>query len=254
MRSEEPVRFTEQDILSDLDEVGQANPYKFFLDLDHGYSYTASSRLTLFADPGRWAIVMEMTGYNPRGDGVVLEVHYFGNCLHGLDRAGSHDQFLCNTKFFNLSTGIRDKITVGIDLVSPSAAVMTVRGQELPIDHNVEHYEAIGINTHEEDNPDRLMNTWGLVRFLSEKYPDLFRANEEELRTCLPADLPKLMHIDRWVHPETWELYGGGGPKPSESGTIRMLAKILVQRDSSLWEEPASPNNDWRFHPEAGGL
>jgi hypothetical protein len=247
--------FTEQDILADLDECGGNKPYKFFLDLDHGYVYTASSHITLFADEQRWAIVMEKTGFNPRGGNVPLELDFFGNCLHGLDTAGSNGQFTCNTKFLEVIQGQEmERIGTGEELVRRSVDSIAIRDQRVLIDQDNSHYEAIGIETRFTDNQDKLLSLEGLVRYLSEKHPDLFRANDRELRTCLPNDLPRLMTIDRWVHPKDLGLGDGPGARPSTYETFQTIAKILVTRDTSLWKEPAAPNNDWRFHPEAGSL
>jgi hypothetical protein len=247
--------FTEQDILADLDECGGNAPYKFFLDLDHRYVYTASSHITLFADKQRWAIVMEKTGFNPRGGNVPLELNFFGNCLQGLDKAGSDGQFTCNTKFLELIQGDEmERINTGVELVRRSADSITIRDQRVPLDQDNAQYEAIGIETRFTHNPDKLLSLEGLVRYLSEKHPALFRANDREFRTCLSGDLPRLMTIDRWVHPKDLGLGDGPGPRPSTYETFQTIAKILVTRDTSLWKEPAAPNNDWRFHPDAGSL
>jgi hypothetical protein len=93
--------YTEQDILNYLDKAPQ-NPYGFFMDLDHGYFATANSRLSLFADQSRWAIVFEKSGYANRASRMEIELNYFGNCLHNVDRGGNVNQYECNAKWFEL--------------------------------------------------------------------------------------------------------------------------------------------------------
>jgi hypothetical protein len=73
--------------------------------LDHPYFYTANSRLTLFADEFRWAIVFAKNGYGNRTNTIDLELNFFGNCLHNLARAGADDRYVCNAKFLTLVDG-----------------------------------------------------------------------------------------------------------------------------------------------------
>lgn len=58
--------FTQKDILDYLEATDQ-EIYHFFIDLEHPYFFTAGSRLTLYADDKRWAIVFEKSGYANRG-------------------------------------------------------------------------------------------------------------------------------------------------------------------------------------------
>lgn len=89
-----PAHFVAKDVIYHLDSCVIGEPYCFFMDLGHGYLYTANSRLTLYADEGRWAIVFEKSGYANRGGRIELELNFFGNCLHNLDRAGADDRGL----------------------------------------------------------------------------------------------------------------------------------------------------------------
>ena len=86
-----------QKILEELDDDSN-NPYRFMPDLEHGYFYTAGSRITLFGDENRWAFVFEKSGYSNRGGSVDIELNYFGNCLVNLETAGMNGMFVCNTK------------------------------------------------------------------------------------------------------------------------------------------------------------
>src|SRR5215467_10683432 len=86
--------FTEKDVLDKLDLAFNGTPpddypigkkedinYNFFLDLQHGYCETAGSRIHLYADTDRWAIVFEKSGYQNRGDRAEIELDYVGNCI-----------------------------------------------------------------------------------------------------------------------------------------------------------------------------
>ena len=43
----------------------------------------STSRLHAYRDDTRWAILVELVGYNPRAFGVIDVIHHFGNCLDG---------------------------------------------------------------------------------------------------------------------------------------------------------------------------
>src|SRR5262245_57095947 len=71
-----PKRFVSKDVIDYLDTCVIDEPYCFFMDLGHGYFYTANSRLTLYGDDGRWAIVFEKSGYANRDGRIELELNF----------------------------------------------------------------------------------------------------------------------------------------------------------------------------------
>ena len=241
--------YTKQDILTALDDC---TTYNFFPDLEHGYFYTAGSRINLFADENRWAIVFEKSGFGNRSGRAEIELNYFGNCLLNLDRAGQDGMFVCNSKYLTLIDGDEfEKIEGDFELVSKEATKVKVRDQELAIDHVHQNYHEKGIEIQDFDNPDELIDFPSLVRYLDETNPGVFRATDEELRTCIPMDLPFLMKIDAWHHRSYSEF---GGNKPSSYETFDLIADVLVSKNVEVWKPTLEVNNDWRNWPEAGGL
>jgi hypothetical protein len=77
-------RYAERDILDYLDNCVAYNPGCFFMDLEHGYSHTANSRLSLFADDTNRANVFEKSGYANRALDIELELNLFGSDLRNL--------------------------------------------------------------------------------------------------------------------------------------------------------------------------
>ncbi|MEO0728359.1 MAG: hypothetical protein AAFZ63_27685, partial [Bacteroidota bacterium] len=89
------MNFSEKEILAEIDSafIGEPGPffpgkknqkdihYNFFLDLEHGYCNTASSRIHLYADEENWAVVFEKGGYQNRAPSVEVELYYVGNCI-----------------------------------------------------------------------------------------------------------------------------------------------------------------------------
>ena len=250
----EQVMYTKSDILLDLESSGNPNPYKFFLILGDENVFLSSCKINLFADDKRWAIVFEKTAYSTPAGHMTLELYYFGNCLQNLDKAGSYNQFVSNLESFSPFVKIKDlkAIETDFELVSKDAKDIIVRNIPIPIEHDKSKYEEVGIHIDidDEDNPLELIRFSELTRFLNEKHPALFSATDEELRTCLPIDLPKLMTIDKWHHrdyyvsrdyPEALE-----GSKPSEYETFLLIADVLVSKDTTRWKPTLMPNNDWR--------
>lgn len=247
-QSTQHTMYTEQDILHELDETEN----KFFLDLEHGYFHTAGSRITLFADKSRWAVVLEKSGYGNRGMGIAIERFYYSNCLN-------REEGDINNAVVELFSEIDlEDLSKGFELVDPNKKFITIRGKQLPIEQDVSKYRAKGIEIIDYDNPDHQIDFMALTRYLDEQYTELFRTSESEMRTCLPADLPKLMTIDKWHHKTYWDIYGvdpyGEDTRPSTYETFQMIAKILVTKDTTLWKPTLPPNNNWRNWPEAGSL
>ena len=144
-----------------------------------------------------------------------------------------------------------EKIEGDFELVSKEATTVKVRNKELTIDHNKQNYIAKGIEIQDFDNPDELIDYQSLVRYFDETNPEVFRATEDELRMCIPIDIPFVMKIDEWHHKSFSEY---GGDKPSSYETFNLIADILISKNVENWKPTLEPNNVWKNWPEAGGL
>jgi hypothetical protein len=253
------AKFTAAQILGVLDRGVIESPYCFFMDLEHGYFYTANSRLTLYADNARWGIAFEKNGYANRGGRIELELNFFGNCLMNLDRGGADDQFACNAKYHQLVDGAElEAKSADFELLALEAGSLTVRDRVVSVPTTLEGYErwVPGITQDQE----RARPTFeDLGRFLAFEYADICCANDKEKRQCLPADLPELMTIDAWHH-RSYSYFENGDTKaimgdvPSSYETWPLIADVLVNRDPRHFRPTLPPNNHWSNWPEAGGL
>jgi len=75
------MNYSAKDILKQLDKC--AEDYTFPM-LDNGYIYPVVSRVSAYRDEKRWALIIEVVGFNYRGgghDGISNCLHVFGNCL-----------------------------------------------------------------------------------------------------------------------------------------------------------------------------
>jgi hypothetical protein len=262
--------YTEDDILKQLDLAFKGVPndfyppgnsgdikYNFMLDLEHGYCLTAGSRIHLYADKNRWAIVFEKSGYKNRGGDAEIELDYFGNCINYPVDKYPERNYITNSSNIVLISGdeyerIRNKEGSDyekFELISPLANEVNIRGKRIKIEHDLSKYTRLGIVPRSDDNPKHLIGLGDIVRYLSDTSPSTIAATDSEIREHIPANIPKLMTIDKFH----FESVYNQSNLPSKQETYQLLAKILVKRDTSLWLPKSKPNNHWS-NWESGNL
>ncbi|MBB3054589.1 DUF7003 family protein [Mucilaginibacter gotjawali] len=254
--------YTEDDILKQLDLAFRGVPndfyppgnsgdikYNFMLDLEHGYCVTAGSRIHLYADKNRWAIVFEKSGYQNRAGDAEIELDYFGNCINYPVDKYPERNYITNTSNIVLISGgeyerIRNKKGSDyeqFELISPLANEVNIRGKKVKIEHDLSKYARLGIIPRSDDNPKKLIGFGDIVRYLSETAPSTIAATDAEIREHIPANIPKLMTIGKFHFESVYK----PGNLPSTQETYQLLAKILVKRDTSLWKPTLKPTNHW---------
>ena len=214
------ARFTRQEILEQLDRA--ASDYRFPA-LDHGYFYPVDVRLHAFRDDARWAMVIEVLAFSTRGLNIDDVLHIYGNCIRG--EPGFEDEDFVS-RVDNM-----DELQDEEWAVAPGVESMIVRGRALPV---------------ADREGDELVDVF---RDLVPSYRDLFLADEEELRRRVPRDLPQVLTLDEWHHPDVMD-----GARPSESETFVLLADVLVEGRPELFRPTQAPNTHWSNWPEAGSL
>ncbi|HJY36751.1 MAG TPA: hypothetical protein VJ299_04755 [Steroidobacteraceae bacterium] len=247
--------FTARDVLQFLDTCLQQNPTWFFINLEHPYWDTANSRLTLYADQARWALVSEVSAYYSRASAFDLMLTWFGNCLERLKPAGDRNQFTWNGEFIKLID--QDVLNDAVEhfATGTTPVQLPIRGEWVQVPD--------GARTFVPNNEHR---PWPLGakekdigRYVAYQYADLCRATEVEKRMHLPASLPELMTIDEWHHRSWYYSYSSGTPgfsgdAPSSYETYRLIAEVLANRDPARWRPTLKPNNHWTNWPQAGSL
>ncbi len=242
--------YTQDEILQNLDNNGgMENPYGFLPMLEDAYLNVSSNKIHLFADQHRWAIVFEMNGYHNRRYCVVKELHYFGNCLENLDRAGLNDKFVCNAKSFVLFPEEElVKVCDEFETVSENAKTIKIRELEFPIEKNLDIYKLNQVPWNKYDPTSDKIDFPSMVRMLNFNYPDVFNSTASELKTCLPKDLPNLMTIEEWYYTNCSKVMGYEENTPSvrTNETYNLIAEILVSKDITRFKLSQKPNSDWR--------
>ena len=247
--------FTAADVIGFLDRCLMQNPIWFFIDLGHPYVYTANSRLTLYANETNWALVSEVSGYNPRAAMILLTVTSFGNRLERLELGGDKNQFTRNAEFIPLIK--YDAIHAAVKHFEQSAAPIEIKVRDrtvlVPAQVSTFVPKIDGGPWPKGADPE------DLGRYIAYEYADVCRATNAEKRMHLPSGLPEIMTIDEWHH-RSWyfshspQSPGPVGDAPSSYETYRLIAEVLATRDPSRYRPTLKPNSHWSNWPQAGAL
>jgi outer membrane protein assembly factor BamB len=226
--------FTKEEVLQQLSAAED------FPTLDNGYIYPATVRLSAFRDSLRWALVIEVVGWNNRSsDHEALQdaLYCYGNWLNqspGL----ADDGFLTPTRDGDESCTFDDQD------VDPEARDLYVRNCLVKIPRVRKHYASLGIKLEEPG----VIKGHELLRALVAEHRDLFLASDDELIQRV-GDLPLVLRLHEWRHP-----YMSEEEKPSQCETFQMLADVLVSGDPTRYQPEEPPNTHWKHWPMAGQL
>ncbi|WP_449386933.1 DUF7003 family protein [Chryseobacterium lineare] len=264
---ESQMIYTENEILKQLDLAYKQEPseyypkvrsqdikYNFFLDLEHGYFETAGSRIHLYADENRWAIVFEKSGYQNRATRAEIELDYIGNCIdYPVDEFPDRNYISNASNIILIDSNEYERIenkngssdAENFELIANNVKEIRVRGKLVPFNKNYKDYEKVGINIKDYNNPKKLIGFGDLIRFYHETNPILVSASEDEIKKHIPKDLKKLMVID--------EFHYNPNLLPSKQEIYVLISKILVTKDTSYWKPTLKSNNSWK-NWESGNL
>jgi hypothetical protein len=208
------------DVLAQLDA---AQRDFLFPDLGHGYAFTIDCRLQAFGDGARWALVVEVVGYQPRAANVYDVLHYFGNCLTSGGPGYEEEDFV--PRIDNMDQ-VEDRDHPEVF----TGGTVRVRGQGLRVD------AAPGAELA------------AVFRCLVPEYRDLLLATETELRRRIPGDLPRLMQLQEWHQPDLFHAL------PSNAEVYAQLADVLATADPRRYRPSQTPNTHWSNWPDSGAL
>nr|WP_139195653.1 hypothetical protein [Aquimarina amphilecti] len=149
--------------------------------------------MSAYRDEKRWALIIEVIGFNYRGGGhdeISNCLHIFGNCI---DTKPGTD----NENFLYITDNNTENSTFDeeyLESLNPQAKTMLLRGKELIINHNREFYLNKGIELEEKDK----IFVWEFMRGLEPEYNNELEATEQEISERIPSDLPKIMELTEW--------------------------------------------------------
>lgn len=233
--------FTEKEIIDQLNEA--AADYTFPM-LDNGYAHHGDQKLTLFRDEDRWAMLIEVIGWSnrmPDLGGLATIAYTFGNCIGG-------DARYDNGNFFFFASDNGEPVfaeNTGEGLVNPLAHSMRVKENVIPLRHDAAYYYTRSIELEEDER----ISCLALLRVLTPDYSHLFWVNREDIAHKIPADLPEILTITSWNHPDLAD-----GETPGNNETFTQLAKVLVTGEVWHYKPAQLTNTHWRHWPDAGTL
>lgn len=238
--------YTAERILDLLDAGARAFTFPM---LDNGYVDPGDVRLTAFRDLSRWALIIEVVGFNRRGDAIDDCLHVFGNCLRDWPPAGSPPSRTHSPNPTDFLWPVVDGPSgplLGDDgSVPPTTTDARVRGEVVAVSHDPAWCAERGVILA---RPPRV-RLEELMRVLGRDHREALLATREELHARLPADLPILLTLDAWSHPDVV-----GDELPSTNETFQLLAEALVRGEPEAYAPSLPPNTHWSNWPEGGTL
>jgi hypothetical protein len=230
-----------EEILYQLDT--DAENYVFPM-LDNGYYYHGDQKLTIFRDQKRWAILMEVLAFNNHEYdiiGITTIANVFGNCLTGFNDNENFNNFASDN---GVKTFLYDE-TNYVPYLNDKATSVKVRDTVLPIQFDKEYYKGKGIELEFENK----VTPWEFLRGLIPEQSNLFWLTRQEISKKIPLDLPEIMTLINWHHPDL-----ALGQKPSEMETFQQLADVIVTGDITQYNTKEIINTHWTNWPGGGAL
>ena len=211
--------------------------------LDNGYMYLGGVRLNAYQSDQCWALVLEHLGTNYRAGRAYNHLYCFGNCFP--DDVKPMDSGILDV----LNDPANDALFSAEDRwgVVQDKGLVKVREDWVPYDVTEEKLLEKGIGKDTRDMGSVTITE--LLRSLLPEHQALLFATDEELKQQLPLDLPLILRLNEWCHPDIIE-----GETPSKSKAFRMIAAVLVSGDASLYRPTLPPNTHWSNWLESGTL
>ncbi|MEY9861776.1 hypothetical protein ABH935_007419 [Catenulispora sp. GAS73] len=197
-----------QQFLDQIDASAQDFTFPF---LDHGFYSAIDVRLHVYRDSEHWAVVIETVGFNPKARSVTDALTGYGV------RVGSQ---------LNRVENIEALMDADENYVG--GVPIRVRGVDLAVNAPAGEYFA------------------EVVRELVPEHRDLLLADESELRALIPPDLPEILRLEAWHHPDVLV------ERPSREETFQLVAKVLDSGNPHDYRPTQAPNTHWSNWPESG--
>lgn len=235
------MKYTKKDILDQLDKC--ADKFTFPM-LDNGYVYPVDTKLYGYRDESRWVLLIEVIGFNYRGgghNGINNCLHLFGNCL-SFPPGTNNDNFIYITDNSPEGSTFDEEY---MESLNPYVNTFLIRGKEIKVNHSPSYYTSKGI---ELEKPPKIM-VWEFLRGLVPEYRNDLLATEEEIRSRIPKDIPLILTLGEWHHPDLVD-----GEMPSTTETFQMIAAVLEKGNLQLYKPTQKPNTHWSNWPEGGRL
>lgn len=232
--------YTQSQILSQLDAC--AADYTFPM-LDNGYVYLVDVRLSAYRTERYWALIIEVLGSDFRSGGVFNCLYRFGNCFP--ETPGLANDCILAVMNDPANDAILDEEDHWD--IRQEKGFVRIREEVVAYDVTPEALERIGISEGEMDGGS--VSVTELVRTLVPEHHALLLATEEELNQRLQVDVPLILRLNEWKHPDLIE-----DELPGGNEAFQMIADVLASGDPMLYKPTLPPNTHWRNWLESGTL
>jgi hypothetical protein len=230
-----------KEILSQLDEC---NSNSTFPMLDNGYIYPAGTKMTAYRGDDRWVLIVEVIGFSYRGgghNGISNCLHIYGNCLN-YPPGIRNENFISPTDDVSTCSTFDDEECF---YLNPGCDNFLLCGEIVPIIRDRNIYSSHNIILEDEEK----INAFDFLRLLDQLYHDKLIATEKEIRERIPTDIPKILELHEWHHPNLVK-----GDLPSENETFKQIAKVIETGSADFYKPTHKPNTHWMNWPEGGTL
>lgn len=230
-----------KDILKQLDKCAQEFSFPM---LDNGYVAPAGTEMSIYRDENRWVIIIEVIGFSYRGgghNGISNCLHIFGNCL-------DYEPGMQNENFLSLTDDAVNCQTFDDDelfYLNPDCDSFLLRGEPYSIIHDREKYKLSGIELEDEEK----INAFEFLRLLNDLHHDKLIASEDEIRERIPVDIPLMLKVEEWFHPDLVN-----EDMPGENETFIQIAKVLETGNIEWYKPSKEANTHWSNWPDGGTL
>ena len=225
---------TTQAILDQLDACAERLAFPM---LDAPGFRLAAARLHAYRDDSRWALLIETLGCHEFGAGheaIDNCLHVYGSSLHRPPGVLAEDYL------FPTADGDEGPTFDDRQYVRRTARTLRIRGRSVPLPDQSPLYDL-------ESRPlayGRRWRDYELLRWLVAGHRAELLSTEAERRARVPADLPEVLTLDAWHHPDL-----GSEVLPSASETFCQLAEVLATGDVSRYRPTQPPNTHWSCWP-----
>ena len=230
-----------EEILAQLDQCASESTFPM---LDNGYIYLAGTKMTGYRDDDRWVLVIEVIGFNYRGgghNGISNCLHIFGNCLN-FEAGIQNENFLHPTSDGPNCNTLDDEEYF---YLNQDCSHFILRDKMVPIIHDRKQYLSAGINIEDTER----INAFEFLRMLDRLYHQKLVATESEIRQRIPVDIPKILELSEWYHPDL-----ANSELPSENETFKQISEVLRTGDVGFYKPTFKPNTHWTNWPDGGTL
>lgn len=106
-------------------------------------------------------------------------------------------------------------------------------------------YQSHGIEFEDEEK----INAFEFLRLLDALHHEKLVGTEDEIRQRIPHDLPKILELHEWFHPDV-----ANEELPGANETFSQIAQVLESGDINFYRPTENPNTNWKNWLEGGTL